>query len=101
MIVSKLPVILAEKKLRVADVVRATGMSKSTLHKLYNEESSRIDFNTIDQLCEFLDVQVGDLFIYESNTKDDEESWGSTKLKNMRREISGRAIYIRRFKVWN
>lgn len=46
----------------------------STLHKLYNEESSRIDFNTIDQLCEFLDVQVGDLFIYEPNTKDDEES---------------------------
>ncbi|ABE74744.1 MULTISPECIES: helix-turn-helix domain-containing protein [Psychrobacter] len=74
MIVSKLPVILAEKKLRVADVVRATGMSKSTLHKLYNEESSRIDFNTIDQLCEFLDVQVGDLFIYTPNPKDDEES---------------------------
>ena len=46
----------------------------STLHKLYNEESSRIDFNTIEQLCEFLDVQVGDLFIYEPNTKDDEES---------------------------
>ena len=99
MIVSKLPVILAEKKLRVADVVRATGMSKSTLHKLYNEESSRIDFNTIDQLCEFLDVQVGDLFIYESNTKDDEESWGSTKLKNMRRVISGRALYIWRSKA--
>ena len=92
MIVSKLPVILAEKKLRVADVVRATGMSKSTLHKLYNEESSRIDFNTIDQLCEFLDVQVGDLFIYKPNTKDDEESWKSIKLKNMRREISGRAL---------
>lgn len=58
----------------IADVVRAIGMSKSTLHKLYNEESSRIDFNTIDQLCEFLDVQVGDLFIYKPNTKDDEES---------------------------
>ena len=94
MIVSKLPVILAEKKLRVADVVRATGMSKSTLHKLYNEESSRIDFNTIDQLCEFLDVQVGDLFIYKSNNKDDEESWGSSKLKKMCRGISGRALYI-------
>ena len=99
MIVSKLPVILAEKKLRVADVVRATGMSKSTLHKLYNEESSRIDFNTIDQLCEFLDVQVGDLFIYKPNIKDDEESWWSTKLKKMRREISGRALYTRRSKA--
>lgn len=74
LIVSRLPVILAEKKLRVADVVRATGMSKSTLHKLYNEESSRIDFNTIDQLCEFLDVQVGDLFVYKPNTEDDDEA---------------------------
>lgn len=72
MIISRLPIILAERKLRVADVVRATGMSKSTLHKLYNEESSRIDFNTIDQLCEFLDVQVGDLFVYKPNTEDDE-----------------------------
>ena len=46
----------------------------STLRNLYNEESSRIDFNTIDQLCEFLDVQVGDLFIYKPNNKDDEGS---------------------------
>ncbi|TXD98632.1 helix-turn-helix transcriptional regulator [Psychrobacter frigidicola] len=67
---SKLPIILSEKKLRVADVVRAAGISKSTLHKLYNEESSKTDFNAIDQLCEFLDVQVGDLFIYKPNTKD-------------------------------
>lgn len=67
MIICNLPVILAERKLRVADVVRATGMSKSTLHKLYNEESSRIDFNTIDQLCEFLEIEVGDLFVYVPN----------------------------------
>lgn len=71
MILSKLPVILAEKKLRVADVVRATGMSKSTLHKLYNQESSRIDFNTVNELCKFLDVQVGDLFVYMPDEEDD------------------------------
>ena len=58
---------MAEKRLRVADVVRATGMSKSTLHKLYNDESSRIDFETIDKLCEFLEVNVGDLFEYKPN----------------------------------
>ena len=67
MIKNNFPVILAEKRLRVADVVRATGMSKSTLHKLYNDESSRIDFNTINQLCEFLDVQVGD-YLFMSQT---------------------------------
>lgn len=75
MILSKFPVILAEKKLRVADVVRATGMSKSTLHKLYNEDSSRIDFNTVNELCKFLDVQVGDLFVYvpDDNKKDEDK----------------------------
>ena len=73
MILSKFPVILAEKKLRVADVVRATGMSKSTLHKLYNEDSSRIDFNTVNELCKLLDVQVGDLFVY---VPDDERDAG-------------------------
>lgn len=65
MILNKFAIVLAEKRLRVADVVRATGMSKSTLHKLYNDESSRIDFETIDKLCEFLEVDVGDLFEYK------------------------------------
>ena len=72
MIVCHLPVILGEKRLRVADVVRATGMSKSTLHKLYNEDSSRIDFNTINQLCEFLEIQVGDLFEYVPDENNNE-----------------------------
>lgn len=71
MIVSKFPILLAEKKLRVSDVVRATGMSKTTLHKLYNDESSRIDFNTMDQLCKFLEVQVGDIFVYEPEEKEE------------------------------
>ena len=74
MILSKFPVVLAEKKLRVADVVRATGMSKSTLHKLYNEESSRIDFNTVNELCKFLDVQVGDLFVYFPDEDDENKN---------------------------
>lgn len=64
MILNHFPIILAQKRLRVADVVRATGMSKTTLHKLYNGESVRIDLETLDKLCEFLDVQVGDIFEY-------------------------------------
>lgn len=65
MIINRFPVILAEKRLRVADVVRVTGMSKTTLHKLYNDDSSRIDFETLDKLCRFLEVQVGDLLEYK------------------------------------
>lgn len=55
--------------MKVADVVRATTISKTTLHKLYNEQSTRVDFDTIDALCEVLEVEVGELFVHE---KDDD-----------------------------
>ena len=65
MIISNLAVLLAERKLKVADLVRSTGINKSTLHKLYNDESVRIDFETIDKICISLDVGVGDLLIFK------------------------------------
>ena len=65
MIISNLAVLLAERKLKVADLVRSTGINKSTLHKLYNDESVRIDFETIDKICIALDVEVGDLLVFK------------------------------------
>jgi len=65
MIISNLAVLLAERKLKVADLVRSTWINKSTLHKLYNDESVRIDFETIDKICIALDVGVGDLLIFK------------------------------------
>ena len=61
MIVCNLPVLLAERRMKVADVARETGMSKTTLNKLYNGQSTRIDFETIEKLCLLLNVEVGDL----------------------------------------
>ena len=61
MIVCNLPALLAERRMKVADVARETGMSKTTLHKLYNGQSTRIDFETIEKLCLLLNVEVGDL----------------------------------------
>lgn len=69
MINSNLAVLLAERKLKVADLVRSTGINKSTLHKLYNDESVRIDFDTIDKICIALDVEIGDLLIFKNTNK--------------------------------
>ena len=69
MIVNHLPTLLAERRLKVADAVRATGVSKTTLHKIYNDQSSRIDFDTIDKLCAYLEVGVGDIFEYVEEKK--------------------------------
>jgi len=70
MVICKLPVLLAERKMRVADLIRGTGINKTTLHKLYNGELTRIDLDTIDRICDYLDIQVGDLFVFEKNDKD-------------------------------
>ena len=64
MIYSNLAVLLAEKKLKVIDLVRITGLSKTTLYKLYNGESIRIDFETLEKICKTLNVDVGDVLQY-------------------------------------
>ena len=63
MIICNLAVLLAKKKLKVSDAVRATGISQSTLLRLYHDKTTRIDFETIEKLCDFLEIEVGDLLI--------------------------------------
>ena len=70
MITCNLPVLLAERRMKVSDLVRATGMSKTTLHKLYNGQSTRIDFETLDKICDFLDIDVGDLLSFKKNSEE-------------------------------
>ena len=72
MVICKLPILLAERKMRVADLIRGTGINKTTLHKLYNGELTRIDLETIDRICDYLDVQVGDLFVFEKEQSEKE-----------------------------
>ena len=44
MIKCNLILLLAERQLKVADAVLQTGISKTTLHKIYKDESTQIDF---------------------------------------------------------
>ncbi|MBO1516951.1 helix-turn-helix domain-containing protein [Psychrobacter halodurans] len=64
MILCNLPVLLAERRLRVADLVRTTDISKSTLHRIYNDQTTRIEFDTLSKLCEVLEVTPGDILKY-------------------------------------
>ena len=74
MILCNLPVLLAERRMKVADLIRMTGISKSTMHKVYNEQTSRIDFETMDKICEALEIGVGDLFTYVPNESIENEN---------------------------
>lgn len=67
MIKCRLSILMGERKLRVADVARGTGLSRSTVTSLYKETAERVDLDTIDALCGFLECEVGDLFVREAD----------------------------------
>ena len=66
MIKCKLSTLLGERKLKVAEVARDTGINKNTLHRLYNETATRIDLEVIEKLCLYLDIEIEDLFNIEN-----------------------------------
>ncbi len=54
--------LLGEKRLKVADVARDTGINRGTLTRLFHEEAERVDLATVEKLCRYLDCGIGELF---------------------------------------
>lgn len=61
MIKCHLSTLLGAKKLKIADVVRDTGLNRSTVTRLYHETNNRIEFDTLERLCNYLECEVGEL----------------------------------------
>jgi putative transcriptional regulator len=53
--------LLGERKLKISDVARDTGINRGTLTRLYHETAERIELDVLDKLCEYLRVSVPDL----------------------------------------
>ena len=64
MIKCHLSKLLGEKRLKISDVARDTGINRGTLTRMYHETFVRVDLETINKLCEYLSVTVGELFEY-------------------------------------
>lgn len=54
--------LMGERKLKVIDVARATGLHRNTITLLYDETAVRIELEAMDKLCAFFGVEVGELF---------------------------------------
>lgn len=61
---------MGEKKLKVIDVARETGLHRNTVTLLYNETATRIDLETIELLCKLFNCEVGELFEFVQDTDD-------------------------------
>ena len=53
--------LLGERRLKISDISRATGISRTTLTNLYYGKGASISFRVLVALCEYLDCSVGDI----------------------------------------
>jgi len=52
---------MGERKMRISDVVRETGLSRATITLLYKETAQKVDLEAIEKLCRLFGCQVGEL----------------------------------------
>jgi putative transcriptional regulator len=54
--------LMGERKLKIADVARETGLHRNTITLLYEETAARVDLDAINRLCDLFQIPVGELF---------------------------------------
>ncbi len=53
---------MGEKRVRIIDVARSTGINRNMLAKLYYEKARRVELADLARLCRYFGCQVGDIF---------------------------------------
>ena len=61
MIKCNLSRLLGERKLKISDVSRDTGINRGTITRLYQETAIRVDFDVLEKLCVYLKCDIGEL----------------------------------------
>lgn len=68
--------LLGERKLKITDVHRDTGVNRGTLTRMYYETAERYDTAVLNVLCQHLDIDLPQLLEYV----EDETGGEKTKL---------------------
>jgi putative transcriptional regulator len=63
MIICNFARLLGERKLKISDVARDTGINRGTLTRLYYETAERIELEVLDQLCDYFGIDLPELLV--------------------------------------
>ena len=62
--------LLGERKLKISDVARDTGINRGTLTRMYHETAERVELEVLDRLCTYLRVDLPELLERRDNKPD-------------------------------
>lgn len=55
---------LGERKLKISDLARDTGLNRGTLTRLYHETAERVELEVLSALCGYLRCDLSELLEY-------------------------------------
>lgn len=58
---SRFAILLGEKKTKISEVSRRTGISRTTLTKLYYGDGAAVSYKVLAKLCETLNCEISDI----------------------------------------
>ena len=70
MIINKLSEVMGRKRLKISDVLEGTGLARNTVAELYHGRAKRVDLETLDKLCNYLDVELSELLEHKKDAED-------------------------------
>jgi putative transcriptional regulator len=53
--------LMGERKLKISDVARDTGINRGTITRLYHETAERVELDVLDALCGYFGCGVAEL----------------------------------------
>lgn len=56
--------VLGSKLLKVDDVYKATGISRTTLTELYYRRKTNVELKTLKKICDYLQIPLSELIEY-------------------------------------
>ena len=60
-----LSTMMGRRRCTIEDLHKKTGLSRNTISNLYHDKPVRIDYETIEKLCDALDCSISELFVLD------------------------------------
>ena len=53
--------IMGEKRIKIAELARETGLNRNTITLLYHDNAKRIDLDALEKICRYLECDISDI----------------------------------------
>jgi Helix-turn-helix. len=70
MIMVNLDVVMAQRKIGLAELAKKVDITQANLSILKNNKAKAIRFSTLDAICKALNCQPGDILVYVEDEED-------------------------------